>query len=66
MSSHTILPGATALRTPRLNGRDYGSLTLIDPVALSPWGSPFVEHVRPHELASAGIPPYIHEAIVPV
>jgi len=57
--------GATALRAHLLNGRDYRSLTLIDPVALSPWGSPFVEHVRRHEAAFRGIPQYIHEAIVP-
>jgi pimeloyl-ACP methyl ester carboxylesterase len=57
--------GATALRAHLLNGRDYRSLTLIDPVALSPWGSPFVEHVRQHEAAFRGIPSYIHEAIVP-
>ncbi|HEY0767471.1 MAG TPA: alpha/beta hydrolase [Steroidobacteraceae bacterium] len=57
--------GATALRTHLLNGRQYRSLTLIDPVALSPWGSPFVEHVRQHEAAFRGMPPYIHEAIVP-
>ena len=56
--------GATALRAHLLNGRDYRSLTLIDPVALSPWASPFVEHVRQHETAFQGIPHYIHEAIV--
>ena len=43
--------GATALRTHLLNGKDYRSLTLIDPVALTPWGSPFVQHVRQHEAA---------------
>src|SRR5437660_1306312 len=56
--------GATALRTHLLNGKDYRSLTLIDPVALAPWGSPFVEHVRQHEAALRGVPAYIHEAIV--
>jgi len=48
-----------------LNGRDYRSLTLIDPVALSPWGSPFVDPVRQHEAAFRGVPAYIHQAIVP-
>lgn len=57
--------GCTALRTCLLDGRPYRSLTLIDPVALSPWGSPFVRHVRQHEAAFAGLPPYIHEAILP-
>jgi pimeloyl-ACP methyl ester carboxylesterase len=58
--------GATALRAHLLNGKDYRSLTLIDPVALAPWGSPFVAHVRRNEAAFRGLPPYIHEAIVAV
>jgi pimeloyl-ACP methyl ester carboxylesterase len=57
--------GCTSLRAHLLHGCDYGSLTLIDPVALAPWGSPFVRHVRDHEAAFAGLPPYIHAAIVP-
>jgi pimeloyl-ACP methyl ester carboxylesterase len=56
--------GATALRAHLLDGCEYRSLTLIDPVALAPWGSPFVAHVRQHQTAFAGIPPYIHRAIV--
>ena len=56
--------GATALRAHLLDGRDYRSLTLIDPVALSPWGSPFVQHVRGHEAAFRDLPGDIHEAIV--
>ncbi|MDR6918205.1 pimeloyl-ACP methyl ester carboxylesterase [Pseudomonas sp. 3296] len=57
--------GATALRTHLMNGKDYRSLTLIDPVALTPWGSPFVQHVRQHEAAFSGVPDYIQQAIVP-
>ncbi|SFY21019.1 Pimeloyl-ACP methyl ester carboxylesterase [Pseudomonas sp. NFACC49-2] len=57
--------GATALRAHLLDGRDYRSLTLIDPVALSPWGSAFVQHVRQHEAAFSGLPDYIQRAIVP-
>jgi pimeloyl-ACP methyl ester carboxylesterase len=57
--------GCTALRTCLLDGRQYRTLMLIDPVAISPWGSPFVRHVREHEAAFAGLPPYIHEAILP-
>jgi pimeloyl-ACP methyl ester carboxylesterase len=57
--------GCTALRGHLLHGCAYRSLTLIDPVALAPWGSPFVRHVREHETAFAGLPPYIHAAIVP-
>ena len=56
--------GATALRAHLIDGRDYRSLTLIDPVAVAPWGSPFVRHVREHAAAFAGLPAYIHEAVV--
>lgn len=56
--------GATALRTHLLGAQEYRSLTLIDPVALSPWGSPFVQHVRQYEAAFSGLPEYIHKAIV--
>ena len=56
--------GATALRALLLNDRRYRTLTLIDPVALAPWGSPFVRHVRRHEAAFAELPAYIHAAIL--
>ena len=56
--------GATALRAHLLDGCDYRSLTLIDAVAMRPWGSPFVAHVRNHEAAFAGMPAYMHEALV--
>jgi pimeloyl-ACP methyl ester carboxylesterase len=56
--------GATALRAALLNGCEYRSLLLIDPVAVAPWGSPFVRHVREHEAAFAGVPAYIHEAML--
>ena len=56
--------GATALRAHLLDGRAYRTLTLIDPVALAPWGSPFVRHVRRHEEAFAGLPAYLQPAIV--
>lgn len=56
--------GATALRAHLLNDHNYRSLTLIDPVALAPWGSPFVAHVRHHQAAFRDLPAYIHEAIL--
>ena len=56
--------GATALRAHLLDGREYRSLTLIDAVAIRPWGSPFVRHVREHEAAFAGMPAYAHEALL--
>jgi len=56
--------GATALRAALLDQCEYRSLLLIDPVAVAPWGSPFVRHVRTHEAAFANVPSYIHEAMV--
>ena len=56
--------GTTVLRTHLLNGRDFEKIILIDPVAVSPWGSSFFQHVKTHETAFAGVPDYIHEAIV--
>jgi pimeloyl-ACP methyl ester carboxylesterase len=56
--------GATSLRAHLLNGCSFSRLVLIDPVAVAPWGSPFFSHVRTHERAFAGVPGYIHEAIV--
>lgn len=56
--------GATALRAHLIDGCDYERLLLIDPVAVRPWGSPFVQHVRQHEDAFAGVPEYIQAAIL--
>jgi pimeloyl-ACP methyl ester carboxylesterase len=42
----------------------YNSLTIFDAVALAPWGSPFVAHVRNHEAAFAGLPAYAHNALI--
>lgn len=56
--------GATALRGHFINGLDYRRLTLVDPIAVSPQGSPFVSHVRRHEQAFAGLPGYAHRALL--
>lgn len=56
--------GATALRAHLLDGCDYRRLLLFDAVAVRPWGSPFVRHVREHEAAFAGVPDYIQAAIL--
>jgi pimeloyl-ACP methyl ester carboxylesterase len=56
--------GATALRGYYLNGLRYSSLTIFDAVALAPWGSPFVQHVRRHEKAFLGLPEYMHRALL--
>ncbi len=56
--------GATALRAHLLHGFDFKCLALLDVVALSPWGSAFFSHVKRYEEAFAGVPDYIHQAIV--
>lgn len=55
---------ATALRAYYLDGLRYASLTLFDAVALAPWGSPFVQHVGQYEQAFAGMPDYMHRALL--
>jgi pimeloyl-ACP methyl ester carboxylesterase len=56
--------GATALRAHLLDGCEYEKLLLFDPVAIRPWWSSFVQHVRNHEEAFAGVPDYLHRAIL--
>lgn len=56
--------GATALRAHLIDGCAYRRLLLIDPVAVRPWGSPFVQHVHQHEAAFAGVPDYLQRAIL--
>jgi pimeloyl-ACP methyl ester carboxylesterase len=56
--------GATALRAYYLNGLRYATLTIFDAVSLAPWGSPFVRHVRQHEPVFAGMPGYMHRALL--
>jgi pimeloyl-ACP methyl ester carboxylesterase len=56
--------GTTALRAWLLHGARYARLVLVDPVALSPWGSPFVRHVAEHEAAFAALPGARHRALL--
>ena len=56
--------GTTVLRSHLLDKIEYKKMVLIDPVALSPWGSPFFKHIANHESAFADVPDYIHAAIV--
>ena len=56
--------GTTVLRSQLLDKRNYRKIVLIDPVAISPWGSPFFKHIEKYESAFAGVPDYIHAAIV--
>ncbi|MGK8796937.1 alpha/beta fold hydrolase [Burkholderia cenocepacia] len=56
--------GATVLRAHFLDGVAYADLTLVNPVAIAPQGSPFVRHVAQHEAAFVGLPAYAHHALV--
>lgn len=56
--------GATVLRAHLLDHRCFRKIVLIDPVAISPWGSSFFRHVSANESAFSGLPDYIHEAVV--
>jgi len=56
--------GATALRAHLLNKRSFEKIVLVDPVAVSPWGSPFFRHVGRYEAAFSGLPDFIYEAVV--
>ncbi|MEJ1161280.1 alpha/beta fold hydrolase [Prosthecomicrobium sp. N25] len=54
----------TALRGHYVEGLRYRDITIFDAVALAPWGSPFVAHVRRYEAAFAGIPAYVQDALL--
>lgn len=56
--------GSTALRGHLLDGLEYRSLTLIDPVAISPQGSALVQSAKQHEDVFSHLPAYVHEAIL--
>jgi pimeloyl-ACP methyl ester carboxylesterase len=56
--------GSVALRAHLLDGVDYRSLILIDPVAISPQGSALVQAAKAHGEVFAKLPAYIHEAIL--
>jgi pimeloyl-ACP methyl ester carboxylesterase len=55
---------ATALRAHLIDGCNYRKLLIFDAVAIRPWGSPLVQHVRKHEAAFADLPDYLHQAIL--
>lgn len=56
--------GSTALRAHLLNGLNYRSLVLIDPVAISPQGSPLVRVAKEYEKVFSRLPSYVHKAIL--
>jgi pimeloyl-ACP methyl ester carboxylesterase len=55
--------GAIALRATLLHDREFAALALLDPVAISPWGSPFYRLVRDHVDVFTALPPHIHAAV---
>jgi pimeloyl-ACP methyl ester carboxylesterase len=56
--------GSAALRAHLLDGVDYRSLVLIDPVAISPQGSALVQAAKARPEVFSSLPAYIHEAIL--
>lgn len=56
--------GTTVLRAHLLHGQAFAKMVLIDPVAISPWGSDFFRQVHQHERVFSTLPDYIHESIV--
>jgi pimeloyl-ACP methyl ester carboxylesterase len=56
--------GAVALRAHLVHGADLGSLTLIDAVAVAPWGSAVFRLVRDHADVFAALPGRLHRALV--
>jgi pimeloyl-ACP methyl ester carboxylesterase len=53
--------GAVSLRAHLLHGSTYASLTLVDVVALAPWGSEFFRLVRDNTDVFLALPPTVHE-----
>ena len=58
------LGGLVALRAHLVEGAAYASLFLLDVVAIGPSGSPFFRYVQEHAAVLAGLPAYVHEAVV--
>ncbi|QIG45412.1 alpha/beta fold hydrolase [Nocardioides anomalus] len=58
------LGGLVALRAHLVEGAAYASLFLADVVAIGPSGSPFFRFVQEHRGVLAGLPAYVHEAVV--
>jgi pimeloyl-ACP methyl ester carboxylesterase len=56
--------GAVSLRAHLLHGARYRALTLVDPVALAPWGSPFFRLVGEQPEVFEQLPPAPHQALV--
>ena len=55
---------ATVLGAHLVEGLEVCSITVVDGVVLSPWGTPFSRHVKEHEDVFAAVPAYVHEAVL--
>ena len=55
---------ATVLRAHLIDGCELAKILMFDVVAIRPWGSPFVQHVRRHEAAFSDLPAYLHRAML--
>jgi pimeloyl-ACP methyl ester carboxylesterase len=56
--------GAITLRTHLLEGWPFRAIALLDPVAISPWGSPFAQLVKKHVEVFQQIPADIYRQMV--
>lgn len=56
--------GLIALRAKLVHGATYASLCLVDPLALTPWGSPFFRLILSHESIFGRINPPIFEGML--
>jgi pimeloyl-ACP methyl ester carboxylesterase len=56
--------GAVSLRAHLLHGARYRALTLVDPVALAPWGTPSFRLLGRHAEVFEQLPPALHRALV--
>ncbi len=58
--------GAVTLRTNLLMGQPFRRIALLDPVALSPWGTEFAQLVSKHTEVFAQLPEPMHKAMLEV
>lgn len=56
--------GTVALRAHMIHGRLFASISLVDVVALAPWGSPFFQLVKENAAVFEQLPPDLHRALV--
>lgn len=55
--------GTAALRAHLLHGIEYQRLIMMDPVAITPWGTPFAQHMKQWSPAFETMPEVYHRAV---